>query len=128
MTSARALPAPSAERAARYRALGWWDARLLADGIEAAAARRPGAPALIDDEVSLSRAELAATVGAAVAALSAHGVRAGDSVVLVSGNTRHGVIAYHGLLRLGALITALDRRCGPADLRAALDTLPGRAR
>lgn len=126
--SSASLPSVSAERAAHYRALGLWDTRLLRDGIEAAAARRPDAPAVADNEVRLSRQELSEAVRAAVGTLSARGVRTGDSVVLVSGNTRHGVIAYHGLLRMGALLTALDRRCGAADLRAALDALPGRPR
>jgi acyl-CoA synthetase (AMP-forming)/AMP-acid ligase II len=52
-------------------------------------------------------------------------VGSGDGVVLVSGNTRHGVIAYHALLRVGAPLVALDRRCGAADLRIALEAVPG---
>ncbi|WP_232425401.1 class I adenylate-forming enzyme family protein [Pseudofrankia inefficax] len=111
---------------ARHRADGSWDDRTLADGIEAAAARRPDAVALIDGDGRLSWAELAAAVGQGLASLRGHGVKPGDGVVLVSGNTRHGVIAYHALLRLGTTVAVLDRRCGPADVQVARDALPGR--
>ncbi|EFC82804.1 class I adenylate-forming enzyme family protein [Parafrankia sp. EUN1f] len=116
----------SPELAERYRADGQWDSRGLADGVEAAAARRPGALALADNERELTCAQLAAAVAAGVDLLAAHGVRAGDGVVLVSGNTRHGVIAYHALLRAGATVVVLDRRCGAAEVRHALDVLPSR--
>jgi acyl-CoA synthetase (AMP-forming)/AMP-acid ligase II len=112
---------------ARYRAGGLWDTRVLADGIEAAAARRPGAVALVDNEARLSHADLAAAISRAVADLNDRGVRPGQPVVLVSGNTRHGVIAYHAALRSGATVIALDRRCGAADLRAAFDVIAGHA-
>jgi acyl-CoA synthetase (AMP-forming)/AMP-acid ligase II len=120
------LPRAPAERAARYRADGLWDTRVLADGIEAAAARCPDAVALADNAGQLSYAELARAVASAVAVLAGLGVRPGQAVVLVSGNIRPGVIAYHALLRSGATVIALDRRCGPADLRAALDVGPQR--
>src|SRR6202022_519510 len=38
------------------------------------------------------------------------------------------VVAYHALLRIGAMAVVLDRRCGRADVRFALDALPGPAR
>ncbi|MEO5841026.1 MAG: AMP-binding protein [Acidimicrobiales bacterium] len=113
----RAVPA---ERAARYRKEGWWDTRRLADGIEAAAAALPDAVALIDDDRMLSRGDLADVIAAGVALLGGHGVRAGSNVVLVTGNTICGVVAYHSLLRAGATMAVLDRRCGTADLRTAL--------
>jgi acyl-coenzyme A synthetase/AMP-(fatty) acid ligase len=46
--------------------------------------------------------------------------------VLVAGNTIDGVIAYHAVLRTGATMAVLDRRCGTADLRAALDIFDAR--
>ena len=121
------FPRAPAERVARYRAQGLWDTRVLADGIEAAAVARPGAVALADNNGQLSYAELAGAGGRAAAGLAARGGPPGQAVVLVSGNTRHGVIAYHALLRAGATIVALDRRCGLADLRAAVDVIAGRA-
>jgi acyl-CoA synthetase (AMP-forming)/AMP-acid ligase II len=117
--SADTFPRAPAERVARYRAAGLWDDRALADGLEAAAALRPDAVALADKDARLSYADLARAVASATAGLAARGVRPGQPVILVSGNTRHGVIAYHALLRSGATIVALDRRCGTADLLAA---------
>ncbi len=116
-----------AERAERYRAEGLWDDRRLADGIEAAAAARPDALALIDNESQLSFAELARQLAHAVARLAARGVGPGALVVLVTGNTGAGVVAYHALLRSGACTALLDRRCGAADLRFALEALGGKA-
>jgi non-ribosomal peptide synthetase component E (peptide arylation enzyme) len=113
-------PVPD-DRADKYRAEGWWDSRGLADGIEAAAAASPDAIALIDNVRALSWRDTAAAVTAGVALLGRHGVCAGASAVLVSGNTIEGVIAYHAALRAGATTALLDRRCGTADPRAAIE-------
>ena len=121
MTGLRPTNPVPPDRAARYRAEGWWESCGLADGIEAAAAARPDAVALIDNTRTLSRRDLAAAVAAGVAHLRRHGVRAGAGVVLVAGNTVDGVVAYHAALRAGATTAVLDRRCGTADLRVALD-------
>ena len=123
MTGLRPTRPVPADRAARYHAEGWWNTCRLADGIEAAAAARPDAVALIDNERTLRRGDVAAAVAAGVALLGRHGVRARASVVLVAGNTVHGVVAYHAALRAGATTAVLDRRCGTADLRVALDIL-----
>jgi acyl-CoA synthetase (AMP-forming)/AMP-acid ligase II len=117
------LTAVAAERAERYRAAGWWDDRGLEDGLEAAAATRPTATAVVDDERRVTWAELDRLVVGAVDHLVARGVGAGDAVVLVAGNTVAGVVAYHALLRVGATTALLDRRCGPADVRSACDAL-----
>ncbi|OAA27944.1 acyl-CoA synthetase (AMP-forming)/AMP-acid ligase II [Frankia sp. EI5c] len=113
----------SPERAARYRAEGFWNNRGLADGVESGAARRPGAVALVDGERRLTHADLSSAVATGVGLLTARGVRAGDGAVLISGNTRHGVIAYHALLRAGTTVVLLDRRCGAADVHHALAAL-----
>ncbi len=112
-----------ADRAARYRRAGLWDDRTLGDGIEAAAAQCPTAPALVDNERVLTYEELARAVAAAT--LTLRGVNAGDAVVLIAGNTAPAVVAYHTLLRIGATAILLDRRCGPADVRLALEAIPG---
>ena len=114
------MPVP-AERAAAYRAARLWDDRRLADGIELAALRSPEAIAVADNERRLSWRELARCVSAGVGTLAGSGVVRGANVVLVSGNTASGVIAYHAILRTGAVCIALDRRCGAADLRHAVE-------
>ncbi|MCB0997132.1 MAG: AMP-binding protein, partial [Acidimicrobiales bacterium] len=123
------VPVPvSAERAARYRAEAWWGARLLADGIEAAAAGRPDALAVADDERRLTWAEFADAVAAGVGVLRAAGVNPGGAVVIVTGNTVEGAVAFHSAVRAGAVVALLDRRAGSADVAFALDALGDDAR
>jgi acyl-CoA synthetase (AMP-forming)/AMP-acid ligase II len=117
----RALDA--AERAGLYVTEGYWGDRGLRDGIEAAAALRPQNLALVDNRRSLTWRALSQQVSAAVTVLADSGVSVGDSVLLIAGNSIEGVVAYHGLLRVGARATLLDRRCGAADVRAALDAV-----
>ncbi len=115
------------ERAARYRSEGLWDDRGLADGIEAVPLRGPAPTiALADNARSLTHAELGAAVAAGVSTARAAGLGAGAPPLLVAGNTVDGVVAYHALLRAGVTLAVIDRRCGPADVRHALDVVaPG---
>jgi acyl-CoA synthetase (AMP-forming)/AMP-acid ligase II len=125
MSAALRPPKPVApSRAAEYVAKGYWDDRQLRDGIEAAVGSRPGEVAVADNRGSLSWAQLAARVQAGVGRLSAAGVRPGHAVLLISGNTNEGLIAYHSLLRAGVLTVLLDRRCGAADIRTAMEAAP----
>ena len=110
-----------AARAERYRAEGWWDGRSLADGVEAAAWRRPDAVSVADNDRRLTYAAFGRAVGAGVARLAGHGAQAGTGVVLVAGNNVEAVVAYFAILRTGATVVVLDRRCGPADVRFALE-------
>jgi acyl-CoA synthetase (AMP-forming)/AMP-acid ligase II len=112
------MPVP-AERADAYRAALLWNDRGLRDGIERAAAQTRDALAVADNDRSLTCAELERSVDAGVVMLGGAGVRPGSAVVLISGNTIAGVVAYHAILRIGATVVALDRRCGAADLRHA---------
>ena len=121
-------PEGDVERAAHYRAAGLWDDRVLADGIEAAAARRPDAVALVDNHRQVTYVELVDRLARGVGQLAAADVRPGDPVVLVAANTVAAVVAYHSLLRLGATAVLLDRRCGAADVRHALEGVPHVAR
>ena len=74
------FPRAPAERVARYRAEGLWDIRVLADGVEAAAARRPDAVALADNDAQLSYADLARAVARAAAELAARSAHPGQAV------------------------------------------------
>ena len=114
------MPVP-AERADAYRAARLWDDRRLADGVERAAEQKPDALAVADNERSLTWRELSQHVRGGIDMLTAVGVRSGGGVVLISGNTAEGVVAYHAILRTGATCIALERRCGAADLRHALE-------
>lgn len=120
-------PAAS-ERASTYRMHGLWDDRALRDGIEEAAQRRPDAVAVDGPDITLSYGELKRSVDRAMADLSREGVRSGDVVLLLSGNTASGVVVYHALLRVGATIVFLDRRCGVSEVEQALELLSEPAR
>jgi acyl-CoA synthetase (AMP-forming)/AMP-acid ligase II len=125
VTALRAAPAVASDWAQRYRAAGLWGGRRLADGIEAAAARRLRALALADRDRRFTCEELARLVASGVAELASHGVRTGEGAVLVAGNTADAVVAYHALLRIGATVVLLDRRCGAADVCRAREILQG---
>jgi acyl-CoA synthetase (AMP-forming)/AMP-acid ligase II len=116
------MPVPT-ERADTYRAARLWDDRRLGDGLELAAARRPRAIAIADNDRSFTYEDLSRRVHSGVRLLIDSGVRSQAGVVLVSGNTVEGVVAYHSILRTGATSIVLDRRCGAADLRYALEVL-----
>jgi acyl-CoA synthetase (AMP-forming)/AMP-acid ligase II len=115
--------ATAAKRAAAYVAQGHWDDRGLRDGLEAAGSLRPHDVGLIDNRHSFTWGELGRQVSTAVSTLAESGVAAGDPVLFITGNTAEGVIAYHSLLRVGARAVLLDRRCGTADVRAAMDAV-----
>lgn len=117
----------SAERAAWYRANGWWDSWSISAGLPAAAAASPDALAVADDRTQLSWRELEAAVGSATSRLSAAGIRRGHVVVLVMGNSVDGVIAFHACIRSGIAVVLLDRKCGRADLDAARGLIDGEA-
>ncbi len=99
---------------------GYWDDRGLRDGIENAASLCADAVAVTDNRRTLTWGELSRRVSAGVATLRHHGISPGDPVLLIAGNSAEGLIAYHSLLRAGAMTVVMDRRCGSADLRAAM--------
>ena len=112
------------DRAAAYVRDGHWDYRTLRDGLESASAARPDGLAVADDRVSLTWAEMEARVTAGVTRLQSLGLSERHAVLLISGNVAEGVVAYHCLLRVGALAVLLDRRCGPSDVRVAMGAAP----
>ena len=79
-------------------------AGLLAD----AAKSDPERPALAVDGRRLSYAELEARAARAAGALAGRGVDAGDAVALVLPNRPESVAAFHGVLRLGAVVVPLN--------------------
>ena len=122
-TSAAPFRRTGGDRAESYAAQGYWNDRELRDGLEAAGSLRPDGVGLIDNRRSLTWADLSRQVAIAVSTLTELGVSASDPVLLIAENSAAGVIAYHGLLRIGARAILLDRRCGTADVRAALDAV-----
>ncbi|WP_024440703.1 (2,3-dihydroxybenzoyl)adenylate synthase [Mycobacterium sp. UM_WGJ] len=96
------VPFPD-ERAAAYRAAGYWSGRPLASLLDDAAARWPERPAVIDTDATLSYAQLDAAADRAAAGLHRLGVGAGDRVLLQLPNSCAFAVTLFGLLRVGAL-------------------------
>ena len=109
---------------ARYVADGLWDDVALRDGIEAWADSDPDRVAVVDATSSLSYEQLELAVAGAVAALRSREIGAASVVVLVAPLAVPGVVAYHAVLRTGALVVMLDRRCGRTDVAHAAE-VPG---
>ena len=74
------------------------------------AAARGDHPAFIDGATGeiTTYGELAAKVDAVAAALQARGIGKGDVVALVGPNSAEWGIAYHGILRAGAVVTPMN--------------------
>ncbi|OBY31447.1 (2,3-dihydroxybenzoyl)adenylate synthase [Mycolicibacter kumamotonensis] len=96
------VPFP-AERAAAYRAAGYWQGRPLVSLVDDAAARWPDRAAVIDPTSTLSYAELDIAAEKAAAGLHRLGVTPGDRVLLQLPNGCPFAITLFGLLRLGAI-------------------------
>jgi long-chain acyl-CoA synthetase len=76
--------------------------------LDAAARRRPDAPALVWEGGALTWRELALRAGGAARRLSRLGVRAGDIVALLLPNSWGFVAALWGALKLGATVAPLN--------------------
>ncbi|MCI3949899.1 MAG: fatty-acid--CoA ligase [Acidimicrobiales bacterium] len=87
--------------------------------LEEAAARSPDGPAVVQGRTTRSFAALAdgvARLSAAVTSVSAPG----DRVAFVGDNCLPWVEAYYGVPRAGRVLTFLNQRLAPAELRRAL--------
>ncbi|MCT2589968.1 AMP-binding protein [Streptomyces sp. N2-109] len=113
------LVLPEPERAAAYRAAGWWRETTFLDDLSAAARDRGDHPAVIAYEDSapareLSYADLQLYVERFAAALSELGVGRGDVVALYLPNRWELTALYLACYRMGAVATpvipALDVR------------------
>lgn len=91
------------DRAAAYREAGYWTGQRLDEILRTAAGRWPDHSAVIDDEGTLSYAELDRRADAAAAGLAELGVGERDRVLLQLPNNCQFPIALFGLLRAGAL-------------------------
>ena len=89
--------------AERYRGEGLWRGDNLADLLHHWAARSGTATALVHRTTRMSYQDLADQVERTAAGFAAHGVRAGDRLVLQLPNTPDFVVTAFALFRLGAL-------------------------
>jgi len=96
------VPFP-ADRAEEYRRAGYWTGRPLDSILRDAAAQWPDRPAVIDQNVTYTFAELDARAERIAAALAGRGIAPGDRVLLQLPNTCEFAVALFGLLRAGAV-------------------------
>ncbi|BBX62369.1 2,3-dihydroxybenzoate-AMP ligase [Mycobacterium saskatchewanense] len=98
------VPFP-AERAASYRAAGYWSGRTLDTILSDAAQRWPERIAVVDAlaERGLSYAEFDAQADGAAAGLRDAGIAPGDRVLLQLPNGSRFAVALFGVLRAGAI-------------------------
>lgn len=98
------VPFP-AERAAAYRAAGYWTGRTLDTILSEGARRWPGRMAVLDaaDGTGLSYAQLDEHASRAAAGLRSLGIAPGDRALLQLPNGCPFAVALFGLLRVGAI-------------------------
>ena len=89
--------------------------------LEAALDEAPDRCALVGRDRRYSYAELDAEADAAAAALSALGVGPGDRVGASLPNDTAVVVAFHGVMRLGAVWVGLNQLLPPAEQSALVD-------
>ncbi|MGV0646219.1 (2,3-dihydroxybenzoyl)adenylate synthase [Mycolicibacterium sp. XJ879] len=96
------VPFP-ADRADKYRKLGYWSDRRLDSILTDAVTVWPDRTAVLDAHVTYTFAELDARANRIAAALADRGIAAGDRVLLQLPNTCEFAVALFGLLRAGAV-------------------------
>jgi len=89
---------------------------MIADMVARGAAATPDKPALIQDDETLSYAQLDDLVCRCVAALKASGIGKGDRVAFLGLNTIDYVILLMASLRIGAVTVAVNWRLVPREI------------
>jgi acyl-CoA synthetase (AMP-forming)/AMP-acid ligase II len=102
---------------------GWWSRTPLRGGLEAQADRSPDRIAVSDATSQWTYGQVRDAVGRAVFYLRRH-VRPETAVLVIAPLVAPAVVAYHAIVRAGALAVMLDRRCGRADVEHALAAAP----
>lgn len=100
---------------------------MIATILPRAAARYRTKTALVTDARALSYAELDALSDRVAAALAGRGIVPGNRVSLYSQNRWEWVVAYHGILKAGAVVNPINVMLTPKEVRYVLDDCGARA-
>jgi acyl-CoA synthetase (AMP-forming)/AMP-acid ligase II len=94
----------------------------LSDHVLGGAAARGDHPAIVDTGSgrTTTYAELAAEVDRVASGLQAEGIGKGDVVALVGGNSAAWAMAYHAILRAGAVVTPINPLLKPDEVGTQL--------
>ena len=92
----------------------------LPDILRANAIATPDAPAIIEADRVTTFAELDLLANRVANALARDGVRAGDRVAFIGGNSPAFLAVLYGAAKLGAIPTALNNRLAPGEVSAIL--------
>ncbi len=95
----------------------------LIDPLVAAARAWPDRPAVSDDAVHWTYRQLDRVAVRGAHRLAAVGIRRGDRVALLAGESAPAVAAIHAVRRAGAVLLPLNRRAAPSELGGQLDAL-----
>lgn len=108
----------SEERAATYRAEGWWVNRRLVDYLDDVIATGPDRVAIVDRDGPMSYGELARSADNVAAGLAAHGVEPGEVVTCQLPNWREVLVVALACGRLGAVYNGVAPIFRERDLAA----------
>ena len=100
---------------------------MLAQILTRAAGRFGNKPALVTDTRTLSYAELDALSDRVAAALAARGIARGNRVSLYAQNSWEWIVAYHGILKAGAVVNPINVMLTAKEVRYVLGDCGARA-
>lgn len=105
----------------RWNAAGYREGRPIIEIVRAAAAQHPDKPALVENDRTLTYAQLLAKVEALAAALLGAGLRPLDRVVMQLPNSIEFVVSFLALSRIGAIPVMALRAHRHSEIRHFID-------
>jgi long-chain acyl-CoA synthetase len=100
---------------------------MLGQVLPRAAARFGARPALVTDARTLTYAELDVLSDRVAGALAARGIAPGDRVSIYAQNRWEWFVAYHGVLKAGAVVNPINVMLTPKEVRYVLGDCGARA-
>jgi long-chain acyl-CoA synthetase len=85
------------------------------------AARAPSRPALVFGDTVLTYYELDGRARRVAGALRGHGIAPGDRVSIYAQNRWEWIVAYHGILRAGAVVNPINVMLTPEEVAFVLN-------